>query len=79
MLAVEGSSGGPNGNTEETDHWVNTIHGQNYRNSSDIFNPIFLASSDDTSSDFGHYCAEVIMLGLCPLGVSRGRPGRPFI
>ena len=46
---------------------VNTMH------SSSVFNSVFLASSDDSSSDLCHYCAEIITFGLRML--SGGLPG----
>ena len=41
-------------------------------NSSSVFNPIFLASSDD--GDLGHYSAEIITLGLLVFGTSGKLP-----
>jgi len=44
--------------------------GRTAKNSSSVFNSIPLASSNDggASSDFGDYCAKVIMFGLSALG-----------
>ena len=44
-------------------------------NSSSVCNPIFLTGGNDSGSDFGHCCAEIITFGLRILSTSGGLPG----
>lgn len=55
--------------------YTSVTHGGDNKNPLGVLNSIPLASGDSSSGNLGHYCAEIVTLGLRMLGTSGGLPG----